>query len=888
MKIQNFLLVIPVALTAMSIVASPQMPVGENSGSEGNAMELTPEQLRVMEIRDSIERDSIARADSIAQAYAMSIFDKACDNYKKLKIVQYDGVTEAELYPRAIACYDEVTGVMENERIVDNNRNRLKGILFDINPLLMSGAVYYSSEGDAQQMNRFAKAAVDTRMRDDMGSFHFGADANSLYPSLIYCAASQAYNSGDYSGAIGYFEEYLDTDDNAYREQIAMFLGQACINADESRRGVPRLVEAANKYPTNYNLLMVTMQNCLDAGDEESMLPLMDRALLMRPDDEQLLNIQGALYENRNEYSKALDAYSRLYDLHPDNLQVNKHLALCYYNLGVEHSNKAITETDQKLVKKYLRQAKAYMVTASNRLGAVVESDPSDAKYVKALAMTYGALGEADRLTQINARLVALGLSPVTVTGMPESIAYNDAAASSKKSGNVPDFQEYARSYVEQSLAKWVKQGEFETDDAYHKRVSEDNIFQEYSRLCKLAEDAYLKKYAGRLRVSDLRLQPYDIKNQSFRIDTDMGPIVVNVPHQGGKEDTEATRFKAQWSGMQFRNLKYYIDDNRVAIASVDIVTPGGKTYTYNADKAANYDFTEVSVDVNSFLEQGSARRESVRRSDMASQREGVVRAQSDVDRDIPITTRRADKTVALVWANENYKNVTEVASALNDGETFARYCRSTLGIPDNQVILLENLTYAEMLSSMRKLRQLVSALGDGVEIIFYYAGHGIPDEATKDSYLLPVDGDGFMTAVTYPLKKLYTDLSSMRASNVMVFLDACFSGATRDGGMLAEARGVALKPRPTDPEGSMYVLSAASDQETALPYKEKNHGLFTYFLLKKLQDSKGNVSLKDLSEYVIENVRKNSLTVNGKVQTPSVKVSGTLSREWSNKKLRP
>lgn len=502
--------------------------------------------------------------------------------------------------------------------------------------------------------------------------------------------------------------------------------------------------------------------------------------------------------------------------------------------------------------------------------------------------MTYGALGEAERLNQINSRLMALGLNPVTISGIPESVAYNDAAASGKKKNSVPDFQEYARTYVEQSLAKWVKQGEFETVDAYQKRVSEDNIYQEYSRLCKLAEDAYLKKYASRLRVSDLKLNPYDIRNQSFKIDTDMGPIIVNVPHQANKEDTEATRFKAQWSGMQFRNLKYYIDNNRVAIAAVDIVTPGGKTYRYNAEKAANYDFADVSIDVNSFLEQGAARRENSRRNDPVAGHDQVLRAQSDVDRDIPITSRKADKTVALIWANENYKNVTEVASALNDGETFSRYCKSTLGVPDNQVILLENLTYAEMLSSINKLRHLVGALGDGTEIIFYYAGHGIPDEATKDSYLLPVDGDGFMTAVTYPLKKLYSDLSSMRADNVMVFLDACFSGATRDGSMLAEARGVALKPRPTDPEGSMYVLSAASDQETALPYKEKNHGLFTYFLLKKLQESKGNVSLKDLSNYVIENVRKNSLTVNGKVQTPSVKLSGALSRDWANKKLRP
>ena len=121
-----------------------------------------------------------------------------------------------------------------------------------------------------------------------------------------------------------------------------------------------------------------------------------------------------------------------------------------------------------------------------------------------------------------------------------------------------------------------------------------------------------------------------------------------------------------------------------------------------------------------------------------------------------------------------------------------------------------------------------------------------------------------------------------------MVFLDACFSGATREGGMLAEARGVALKPKPVSAEGNMFVLSAASDQETALPYTEKNHGLFTYYLLKKLQDSKGNVTLKELSNYVEDNVKKSSLAVNKKLQTPSTIVSGKLKDTWNSKKLRP
>ena len=58
-------------------------------------------------------------------------------------------------------------------------------------------------------------------------------------------------------------------------------------------------------------------------------------------------------------------------------------------------------------------------------------------------------------------------------------------------------------------------------------------------------------------------------------------------------------------------------------------------------------------------------------------------------------------------------------------------------------------------------------------------------------------------------------------------------------------------------------------------PYKEKGHGLFTYFLLRKLQETNGKVCLNDLTDYVKENVRKQSVLVNRKPQTPQVMMSG-------------
>jgi len=117
--------------------------------------------------------------------------------------------------------------------------------------------------------------------------------------------------------------------------------------------------------------------------------------------------------------------------------------------------------------------------------------------------------------------------------------------------------------------------------------------------------------------------------------------------------------------------------------------------------------------------------------------------------------------------------------------------------------------------------------------------------------------------------------------------MDACFSGSQRSGDMLASARGVRISVKPGAPVGNMVVFSAAQGDETAYPYREKGHGLFTYFLLKKLQETKGDVTLSELGNYIVTNVNQYSILVNNKSQTPTVTPSISIEDKWRNLKLK-
>ena len=256
------------------------------------------------------------------------------------------------------------------------------------------------------------------------------------------------------------------------------------------------------------------------------------------------------------------------------------------------------------------------------------------------------------------------------------------------------------------------------------------------------------------------------------------------------------------------------------------------------------------------------------------------------VDKGIPVISRVNNNTFAIIIANEDYQTESKVEYAKNDGEVFKIYCHKTLGLPEKNVHFVANATRNNIIGELFWLSQVCKAFKGEASAIFYYAGHGLPDEDSGAAYLLPVDGNSQILPTCYSINELYETLGKLPAKKVTVLMDACFSGAKRNGGMLASARGVAIKAKASEPKGSMIVLSAAQGNETAYKYEEAKHGLFTYFLLKKLKDSNGNVTMGELSNYITEQVKRYSIVENGKSQTPTVQTSNNLRSTWESMKF--
>ncbi len=427
-------------------------------------------------------------------------------------------------------------------------------------------------------------------------------------------------------------------------------------------------------------------------------------------------------------------------------------------------------------------------------------------------------------------------------------------------------FSYFSYEYIIPKVNEWQRKGEYETNAQYQARVTKENQQKKIEELMQEAIKEYTKKNPLKMEIGN-----YDADYGLYPLESNYGKKFVKIPL------SEAPTFKANFKNATF-DATYIATEDGLQVNDLT-VNLNGKTYhaeqssTELAATTIDIDLPEVEIPLANQPRQNVAQK--------------PVAIDKTIDQNIPSGVTGNTKTFAVIVGNERYTQVAQVPYAANDAKIFAEYCQKTLGMPANNVRQYNNATFGTMLTAMDDIRSIAEAYKGDVNVIFYYAGHGVPNEATKDAYLLPVDADGQQTEACYPVSRLYKELGEMGAKNVVVFMDACFSGSQRGEGMLASARGVAIKAKASAPQGNMVVFSAATGDETAYPYQEKGHGMFTYFLLKKLQETKGDCTLGELGEYIQTNVQQQSVVINRKSQTPTIVPSTAMMETWKDLKLR-
>jgi uncharacterized caspase-like protein len=107
----------------------------------------------------------------------------------------------------------------------------------------------------------------------------------------------------------------------------------------------------------------------------------------------------------------------------------------------------------------------------------------------------------------------------------------------------------------------------------------------------------------------------------------------------------------------------------------------------------------------------------------------------------------------------------------------------------------------------------------------------------------------------------MYDALGKLPSKEVIVALDSCFSGAGGRSVLAEGARPLVMNLQKASAlPKNMTVLAAAAGDQISSTYREKGHGLFTYFMLKGIKDvigRDGSIAIGDLFGYLKPQVER-------------------------------
>lgn len=174
----------------------------------------------------------------------------------------------------------------------------------------------------------------------------------------------------------------------------------------------------------------------------------------------------------------------------------------------------------------------------------------------------------------------------------------------------------------------------------------------------------------------------------------------------------------------------------------------------------------------------------------------------------------KAEKRVALVIGNNDYKNVPKLQKAVNDARTMG----DTLKQLGFSVMVAENQTrqgFSQTLLAFDK------AVDKGDTAFFFYAGHGF--EIAGQNFLLPTDvpaasegQEELVRDASILADRIIERLQNKGARTAILVFDACRNNPFERSGTRAVSGGGGLAPMTQLPEGVFSIFSAGPRQ-TAL-----------------------------------------------------------------------
>lgn len=201
--------------------------------------------------------------------------------------------------------------------------------------------------------------------------------------AVIYNLAQLASQAGKLDEAIGYQTQVIKNTDASAEKYLE--LADLYKRKKDMQSYLTTLESARTKFVDNKQILFQLIEIYGQNKSYAAIVPIIDQALLLEPENEELLYLAGYANENEGNIGRAKVYYQRLNELDNDNYGSNLALGLIFLNDFLKDKTNMEAQYN----------AQNYLLRAN-------EIKPHDVSALKGLAMFYESAGDDSQLDRVN------------------------------------------------------------------------------------------------------------------------------------------------------------------------------------------------------------------------------------------------------------------------------------------------------------------------------------------------------------------------------------------------------------------------------------------------------------------------------------------------------
>ena len=213
--------------------------------------------------------------------------------------------------------------------------------------------------------------------------------------NLLYNTALAAFENEAWEKAIEYLNKI--NKDN-YSPNVPHLLYNAYLRKADTAAAEKVLMEGIERYENNEDLILLLVDLYFQSNADEKAIDQLDDASSKNPSKHIFPYTKGLIYQKRELYQAAIDAYKEALTMAPDETEIYEHIGTCYYNIGVENEKKARTITNNRAFTREKEKSAEAFETAVTWFEKALEKDPDNQYVITKLYQLYRVLDISDKM----------------------------------------------------------------------------------------------------------------------------------------------------------------------------------------------------------------------------------------------------------------------------------------------------------------------------------------------------------------------------------------------------------------------------------------------------------------------------------------------------------